>query len=96
MSQWFDTNGFGGGLGQPVKQEPKAAARAREMFVALAAKYPSSKSAVMARYYSAVILDYCLNEGPKAAAEDRVFVQKHPSAAPYTGKAKRRITALSR
>jgi hypothetical protein len=94
LNQWFDTSGFGGGLGRVVKQEPEAAIRAREMFVALAAKYPASESAVMARYFSAVILDYCLNDGPKAVAEYQAFVKKHPTVSPYAGKARRRITAL--
>jgi hypothetical protein len=95
LSQWFDTSGFGGGLGQSEKQDPAAAASARDMFISLAAKYPSSKSAVIARYYSAVILDYCLADATRAVSEYRAFVKRHPTAS-QAGKAKRRIAALSR
>jgi hypothetical protein len=96
LSQWFDTRGFGGGLGEAMKKEPEAAVRAREMFVALAEKYPASRSAVTARYYSAVILDYCLNDGPNAVAAYEAFIRKHPTAAPHVGKARARIAALRR
>jgi hypothetical protein len=95
LSQWFDTSGFGGGLGTAAKQDPQAAARARESFVALAAKFPSSAAAVTARYYSAVILDYCLNDTVKAIAEYEAFVKRHPTSADAV-RARRRITALRR
>jgi hypothetical protein len=96
LNQWFDTRGFGGGLDRVRTQDPDAARRAREMFIALAGKYPSSRSAMMARYYSAVILDYCLNDSANAVVEFRAFVKKHPMAAPYASKTKRRIAALTK
>jgi hypothetical protein len=95
LSQWFDTSGFGGGLGTVAKQDPQAAVRARESFVALAAKFPTSAAAVTARYYSAVILDYCLNDAVKAIAEYQAFVKRHPTSA-YADRARRRIAALRR
>jgi hypothetical protein len=96
LNQWFDTRGFGGGLGRSVKQGVGQAIRAREMFVALLETYPSSRSALMATYYSAVILDYCQNDPPRAIAEYKAFLNDHPQAAPYAEKARRRISALSR
>jgi hypothetical protein len=96
LEQWFDTSGFGGGLGPTPAREPEAAARAREMFAALVSKYPSSESAAMARYYSAVILDCCLNDRANALAEYRAFVKRHPNLAPFSNKAMRRIAMLNR
>ena len=96
LDQWFDTSGFGGGVGWPVmvKQDAKQAVRAREIFRKLVAKYPSAKSAVTAKYYSAVILDYCLNDRRNALVEYRAFVDKHSDAAPLAEKARRRIAVL--
>lgn len=96
LEQWFDTGGFGGGLGRAAKQDTTAAVRAREIFVALAAGFPSSTSAVSARYYSAVILDYCLNDVDRALSEYLAFVKEHPTAEPHARKARSRLAALRR
>jgi hypothetical protein len=96
LDQWFDTSGFGGGVGWPVtiKQDAKQAVRARGIFRKLVAKYPSAKSATIAKYYSAVILDHCLNDRRNALVEYQAFVDKHSDAAPFAEKAKRRIELL--
>jgi len=88
LEQWFNTSGFGGGIGARPTQEREAAIRARQMFLDLTGKYPSSESAVTARYYSAVILDYCLNDTTGALAEYQAFVTRYPTAAAYAAKAR--------
>jgi dienelactone hydrolase len=95
LQQWFDTRGFGGGVVPSVaKPDLAGARRAREMFRDLVAKYPSARPVGMARYYSAVILDYCFDDRPNAIAEYETFLEEHHTMEPFVGKAKRRIEVL--
>jgi hypothetical protein len=97
LEQWFDTRGFGGGIGIGAivdSPDSKQALRARELFLEVITKYPSSQSAPMAAYYSAVILDYCLNDHQRAVVEYETFVRKYPHLTQFVEKANRRITSL--
>jgi hypothetical protein len=48
----------------------------------------------MARYYSAVILDYCLKDAKRALVEYDAFLKTHPTLDPYVTRASGRIAAL--
>ena len=93
LEQWFDMRGFGGGLGS-VTPVPSGAAKALAAFQDLLSRYPATKSAGMARYYCAVILDFCLGDRPKALAEYKAFVSQYPQIELFVEKARRRIAAL--
>ena len=51
-------------------------------------------SAALAKYYVAVIDDYCLKNTPSALRSYERFVHQNPNANPYVDKAKQRIAVL--
>jgi outer membrane protein assembly factor BamD (BamD/ComL family) len=94
LDQWFDTRFFGGPV-DIVEHRPEAARPALKMFEEIAAKYPGTKAAPMARYYAAVMLEWCFNERAAALAEYRRFVSRYPSADKrYLTRAQARIAFL--
>ena len=96
LEQWFDTRGFGGGQGELVAQHPEQTLEARRVFQDLLRRYPQTQSAAMAKYYIAVISDYCLQDAKAALSDYDAFVSQYPSATPYTAKATQRISFLRR
>ena len=94
LEQWFDTKGFGGGRGDLVVQHPELTPEARRRFQDVVSRYPKTASAALAKYYVAVIDDYCLKNTPSALRSYERFVHQNPNANPYVDKAKQRIAVL--
>jgi tetratricopeptide (TPR) repeat protein len=94
LEQWFDTGGFGGGKGELVAQHPEQTLDARRMFQDVVSRFPQTQSAAMAKFYIAVISDYCLKDTKAALSEYGDFVRQYPRATPYIDKAKQRIALL--
>jgi outer membrane protein assembly factor BamD (BamD/ComL family) len=93
IETWFDTSGFGG-LVPRTARHPEATGTALKMFRSVAINYPNTKSAASARYYAAVLLDWCLDDKKAAIAEYRRLVARYPNAAPFADKARARIKSL--
>jgi tetratricopeptide (TPR) repeat protein len=89
LEQWFDTRGFGGGVGPLTNPKPE---EAKEVVT----KHPTSRAAPMAQYYAAVILDYCLSDRTRALFEFEAFLGKYPQIEPFATKARARVAVLRR
>jgi outer membrane protein assembly factor BamD (BamD/ComL family) len=95
LDQWFDTRGFGGGVGMiPTVRHPPKTRKALAMYRDLVREYPHSSFAPLAQYYSAVILDYCLHNTRAALTEYQAFLDKYPQTELYAPKAANRVSAL--
>jgi hypothetical protein len=96
LSQWFETSGFGGGVGIITpKRHPRETVKALQIFREVVTKYPRTRSAPMAQYYSAVIFDYCLNGANNAVRQYNIFLQNVPNGDSYVDRAKKRVAELS-
>jgi hypothetical protein len=96
LAVWFDTSGFGGGIGGTgLPQHPEQTSEPLKLFRQVVAEYPATESAAMAQYYVAVILDYCLGQIAAARPEYETFIRKHPKAEPWVTKARARIRRIS-
>ena len=96
LDQWFDTGGFGGGTGTtPPTRHPEETRKALAIFRDVVVRYPGTASSTMARYYAAVILDYCLNDVGNALREYDTFLKGALPDDVYVDRAKNRIAALS-
>ena len=63
------------------------------MFQQIVTAYPTSASVPMARYYIAVIYDYCLGDKAHAIPAFEAFLAAHADS-PYAAKAGARLAAL--
>ena len=75
-------------------QHPELTPEARRRFQDVVSRYPKTASAALAKYYVAVIDDYCLKNTPSALRSYERFVHQNPNANPYVDKAKQRIAVL--
>jgi outer membrane protein assembly factor BamD (BamD/ComL family) len=57
-------------------------------------RYPRTPFAAQAKYYVAVIDDYCLKDTKSALRAYDSFLRQYPNAKPYTEKARQRLTVL--
>jgi hypothetical protein len=93
LSQWFVDNFFED-LGEERARRPSEARDVRSIFRDIVARYPTTKAAPMAQYYSAVILDYCLHDVKNALDDYNAFLTKFNGEPPFVERAKKRVTAL--
>ena len=96
LEPWFDTSGVGGEVDMGPPDSAKARA-AQATFQRIVDKYPTSRSAPMARYWVAVIYDYCFGRRcERRSSVSGRFSPAHGALEPYAAKAKRRLAALSK
>jgi hypothetical protein len=91
LEQWFDASGFGGGIAfMPATHRPQDTRKALRIFREVYTQHPQTQSAAMARYYSAVILDYCLKDLKAALADYEAFLKMRPASDPFAVRASKR------
>jgi outer membrane protein assembly factor BamD (BamD/ComL family) len=94
LKQVFDTSGFDGGAGELIEQHPELTPAARQLLMDVVSRYPRTPFAAQAKYYVAVIDDYCLKDTKSALRAYDSFLRQYPNAKPYTEKARQRLTVL--